>query len=134
MDSTSAAGVNSIVFVTSAVASPFFGACIDAVGCNLVWVAVGVLMTAGVHICFAFTTVTPSPFLLMIVLGLSYSILASSLWPMIGLVVPQHKRGTAYGLVQSVQNLGLGLISLLTGLIVDCKVLLSFLATCLRMT
>ncbi|KAH9277442.1 Major facilitator superfamily domain-containing protein 1 [Echinococcus granulosus] len=57
----------------------------------------------------------------MCCLGLSYSVLASSLWPLVGAVLPQYQRATAYGLIQSVQNLGLGLISLLAGYIADTK-------------
>lgn len=31
-------------------------------------------------------------------LGLSYSLLACALWPMVAFVVPEHQLGTAYGL------------------------------------
>ncbi len=38
---------------------------------------------------------------------------------MVALIVPKQQLGTAYGLMQSVQNLGLATISLLTGYLVD---------------
>lgn len=31
-------------------------------------------------------------------MGLSYSMLASALWPMVALVIPEHQLGTAYGM------------------------------------
>jgi len=31
-------------------------------------------------------------------MGLSYSILACALWPMVAYVVPEHQLGTAYGM------------------------------------
>lgn len=31
-------------------------------------------------------------------LGVSYSLLACALWPMVAFVVPEHQLGTAYGL------------------------------------
>lgn len=65
----------------------------------------------------AFTFV--NPYVSMILMGISYSTLAASLWPMVALIVPKQQLGTAYGLMQSVQNLGLALISLLTGYLVD---------------
>lgn len=34
---------------------------------------------------------------------------------MVALIVPKQQLGTAYGLMQSIQNLGLASISLLTG-------------------
>ena len=35
----------------------------------------------------------------MVILGIGYSTLASSLWPVIALVVPLHRQGTAFGKV-----------------------------------
>ena len=55
----------------------------------------------------------------IIIMGLSYSLLASALWPIAALVIPEHQLGTAYGLMQAIQNLGLALITMLAGLIVD---------------
>lgn len=58
----------------------------------------------------------------MFVMGMAYSILASSLWPLVAYLLPPSHRGTAYGLIQSVQNLGLGLVSIFAGYLVDVKV------------
>ncbi|KAK1116424.1 hypothetical protein K0M31_019063 [Melipona bicolor] len=52
-------------------------------------------------------------------MGLAYSMLASSLWPLIALVTPEYQLGTAYGIAQAVQNLGLAVVSILAGIIVD---------------
>jgi MFS family permease len=38
---------------------------------------------------------------------------------MVALVVPEHQLGTAYGIMQSVQNLGLAVITGVAGYIVD---------------
>jgi len=38
---------------------------------------------------------------------------------MVALVVPEHQLGTAYGIMQAVQNLGLAVITMLAGYIVD---------------
>lgn len=37
-------------------------------------------------------------FVLQSVLGLAYSLLASALWPMVSLIIPEHQLGTAYGM------------------------------------
>jgi len=55
----------------------------------------------------------------MVVMGLAYSLLASALWPMVSLVVPDYQLGTAYGIMQAVQNLGLAVITSVAGYIVD---------------
>lgn len=44
---------------------------------------------------------------------------ASTLWPLITLIVQKNQEGTAFGIAQAVQNLGLALISMLAGSIVD---------------
>uniref|UniRef100_A0A8C1UVW2 Major facilitator superfamily domain containing 1 n=1 Tax=Cyprinus carpio TaxID=7962 RepID=A0A8C1UVW2_CYPCA len=56
-------------------------------------------------------------------LGLSYSLLACALWPMVAFVVPEHQLGTAYGFMQSIQNLGLALMYryMAAGSILDLK-------------
>merc|ERR1712178_304068 len=51
--------------------------------------------------------------------GLAYSVLASALWPMVAVVIPEYQLGTAYGIMQSVQNLGLAVVSLVAGKLVD---------------
>lgn len=57
----------------------------------------------------------------MCLLGLSYSLLACALWPMVAYLVPEHQLGTAYGFMQSIQNLGLAIISIIAGIILDTR-------------
>ena len=101
----------------SAFASPICGFLIDLAGFNTLWVTGAIIGTIGSHVMMAFTFI--NPYVPMCLMGVSYSLLAASLWPMVALIVPKHQLGTAYGLMQSVQNLGLALISLLTGFLVD---------------
>ncbi|XP_071529580.1 lysosomal dipeptide transporter MFSD1-like isoform X2 [Panulirus ornatus] len=111
--------VSSIVYIISAFASPVLGFVVDRTGRNVLWVFIAVLVSIASHALLTFTFL--SPFIAMSILGLAYSLLASALWPMVSLVIPEHQLGTAYGMMQSVQNLGLALISMLAGLIVDLK-------------
>lgn len=37
-------------------------------------------------------------FLPQVVMGLAYSVLASALWPMVALIIPENQLGTAYGM------------------------------------
>lgn len=132
LDASTAGAVNSLVYIISAAASPVFGFCIDRSGKNVFWVLTGVVITIGCHGLLAFTFVTP--WVAMIIMGFAYSILASSLWPLVAMVVPQHQIGTAYGIMQSVQNLGLAVVTIVAGKIVDAKgylVLEVFFLACL---
>lgn len=67
----------------------------------------------------AFTFI--NPWVPMCVMGMGYSILACALWPMVAIVIPEHQLGTAYGIMQSVQNLGLAVTPLIAGWLVDLK-------------
>lgn len=109
--------VNSMVYIISAVASPLLGLLVDKVGKNVFWVCVSILASIGCHALLAFTFV--NPYVPMCLLGIAYSMLASALWPMVALVIPEYQLGTAYGIAQAVQNLGLAVITLVAGKIVD---------------
>uniref|UniRef100_A0A673BP45 Lysosomal dipeptide transporter MFSD1 n=1 Tax=Sphaeramia orbicularis TaxID=375764 RepID=A0A673BP45_9TELE len=112
-----ARAVNSIVYIISAPASPVLGFMVDKTGRNVVWVIFAVVTTLAAHMMLAFTFW--NPWIAMSLLGISYSLLACALWPMVAFVVPEHQLGTAYGFMQSIQNLGLALIAMAAGAILD---------------
>jgi hypothetical protein len=41
-----------------------------------------------------------TPYVAISALGLFYSLLASALWPIAALIIPEYQLGTAYGLMQ----------------------------------
>lgn len=92
----SANAVNSILYIISAFASPLFGFVVDRLGRNIFWVFLSILVTIGAHALLAFTFL--NPYVAMIIMGLAYSMLASALWPMVSLVIPEYQLGTAYGM------------------------------------
>ncbi|XP_053213890.1 major facilitator superfamily domain-containing protein 1-like isoform X2 [Panonychus citri] len=115
--------INSSVYTISAVISPILGIIIDKVGRSIFFVFLGTCVTLLGHSLLAFTFV--NPWVGIICLGLGYSTIACALWPMIPDIVPEFRLGTAYGVVQCVQNLGLALANMAAGQIVDS---LGFLA------
>eukprot|EP00052_Salpingoeca_macrocollata_P011712 m.90524 g.90524 ORF g.90524 m.90524 type:complete len:180 (-) comp18170_c0_seq2:76-615(-) len=89
-------------------------------------------MTTGCHMMLGYTFITP--YVPIIIMGFAYSILACALWPMVAFIIPEHQLGTAYGFMQAVQNLGLAVISMVSGMLVDQKGYLwleVFFAACL---
>ncbi|XP_025191928.1 major facilitator superfamily domain-containing protein 1-like [Melanaphis sacchari] len=109
--------INGIIYIISSICAPALGLVIDKTGRNLFWVFLSILGTLVSHMFLAFTFV--NPYIAMFTMGLSYSMLASALWPLIAMVIPEHQMGTAYGIAQSVENLGLAVVALLSGIIVD---------------
>ena len=55
-----------------------------------------VYLFVGCHSLLAFTYITP--YVAMILMGVAYSVLAASLWPLVAYFVPENQLGTAYGL------------------------------------
>lgn len=117
LDQSTANTIDSIIYVISAFISPVLGILVDYTGRNLSWVFLSIVVTALSQCILAFTFWPP--LMAMILMGIGYSILACALWPMVSLVIPEHQLGTAYGIMQSVQNLGLGTVVLAAGFIVD---------------
>ena len=68
---------------------------IDLFGRNLLFVLVAVLGTLLGHCLLAYSYV--EPYVAVVAIGLSYSLLASALWPMVTFVVPSKAIGTAFG-------------------------------------
>ncbi len=58
-------------------------------------------------------------FVPIFILGSSLSLSYASLWPLISFIVPAAQLSSAYGIMQSLQNLGLVLSGIVTGLLVE---------------
>lgn len=114
-----AAAADSVVYMISAITSPFIGLMVDKMGRNLVFLLVAGLLVMMSHMLMAVTFI--NLWIPMIALGFGYSIMCSALWPLVALVVPQNKLGTAYGVMQAIQNLGLAVAANVTGMLVDWK-------------
>ena len=81
----------------SAVLAPTLGFVIDISGRNVAWVLFSCVMTLIAHCILVFQGSQISAYIAMVIMGVGYSTLASSLWPLIAYVIPLHRQGTAYG-------------------------------------
>ena len=97
-----------VLIFRSAILSPLLGYVVDRTGRNLYWLMGSITATIIAHALLAFLFV--HPVVPLILMGISYSILAASLWPMVAFLVEQKMLGTAYGFMQSIQNLGLAVM------------------------
>ena len=96
MTSKSANFITGLIYLISAFASPVFGILIDKTGRNMLYVFTSIVATMVGHGCLAFTYL--NPYVPIVVIGLAYSLLASSLWPIAALIIPEYQLGTAYGM------------------------------------
>ena len=103
-----ASALYSLPFFISAGIAPFLGICVDKIGRRGVLVVISSLLVViscaltGFLVSLSFTTESYTCLIPLILLGLAYSVYASSLWPSIPLVVKPTMLGTAFGLVTSV--------------------------------
>jgi len=58
-------------------------------------------------------------FLLIIILGIGFSLVPSAMWPSVPKIIPENQLGTAYALIFLVQNVGLMLVPALIGWVLD---------------
>ena len=101
----------------TAIMTPIIGTFIDRLGKGITVMIYGSIILFVVHISFAFTMF--SPYVLMILLGIAFSLVPASMWPTMVNMVKESQVGTAYGLMYSIQNLGLWGFHILAGIILD---------------
>jgi MFS family permease len=105
--------------------TPFFGNLYDRKGRGASIMLVGALMLVGVHVIFALPILDHwlIAVLVMIVLGVAFSLVPSAMWPSVPKIIPEKQLGTAYALIFWVQNWGLMGVPALIGWVLEryCK-------------
>jgi len=97
--------------------TPLFGFLIDRKGRAATAMIFGSIILISIHLLFALTNI--APYIPMILLGVSFSLVPAAMWPTTVKLVDEKQIGTAYGLMYSIQNLGLWGVPLLAGIILD---------------
>ena len=115
-----AGAIPSILPYTSIVLTPLFGAWFDKKGYGATMMVIGsVLLTITL---FVFAMPLNSSWIavtLMCVLGIAFSLLPAALWPAVPKIVPMKQLGTSYSIIYYIQNIGLMLIPVLIGKVLE---------------
>jgi MFS family permease len=77
----------------------------------------GSLLLVAVHLMFALTRI--NPYIPMFLLGVAFSLIPAAMWPSVTKIVEEKRLGSAYGLMFSIQNIGLWAFPLLIGKVLD---------------
>ncbi|MGZ2371980.1 MFS transporter [Ancylomarina sp. YFZ004] len=109
--------ISSMLPIGTMIFTPLFGFIVDKYGRAATLMIYGSLILVLVHTCFAFTTI--NPYVLMVILGIAFSLVPASMWPSVAKIVDEKRIGTAYGFMFSVQNIGLWIFPILAGLVLD---------------
>lgn len=104
------------LFIGAIVFTPLFGMVVDWKGKSASLMIYGAMILVLVHVILAFTTI--HPVIPIIALGVAFSLVPAAMWPAVAKIVPENRLGTAYGMMFSIQNLGLWGFPLIAGKIV----------------
>jgi len=109
--------VTSLLPLGTMIFTPLFGFLVDRKGHSATAMIIGAATLLFVHLIFALTPLQPHFFLIL--LGISFSLVPAAMWPSMVKLVKEKEIGTAYGLMYSVQNLGLWGVPILAGMVLD---------------
>jgi len=109
--------VTSLLPLGTMVFTPLFGFLVDRKGRSATAMILGAATLLFVHLMFALSPFKPHTFLIL--LGVAFSLVPAAMWPSMVKLVREKEIGTAYGLMYSVQNLGLWGVPILAGMVLD---------------
>lgn len=119
IDAASAAKLFSCFPILAMVMTPVLGIFLDRVGKGASMLMAGSIIMIVCHLSFAFLLpVLPQKWfalLLIVVLGVSFSLVPAALWPSVPKIIDEKILGSAYCLIFWVQNIGLCLVPVLIG-------------------
>lgn len=101
--------------------TPIFGGYIDKRGRAASIMLLGSAMLIGVHFIYAIPAIDYwlVAIVLMIILGIAFSLVPSAMWPSVAKIFPVSQLGTAYALIFFIQNIGLWGIPTMIGKVLD---------------
>ena len=107
--------------ILAMVLTPFLGAFLDNKGKGATMLMLGAIIMIVCHLSFAFVLpLFPQKWfalLLIVVLGVSFSLVPAALWPSVPKIIDPVILGSAYSLIFWIQNIGLCLVPLLIGVV-----------------
>ncbi len=119
IDAASAAQLFSCFPILAMVLTPVLGIFLDRIGKGASMLMAGSVIMIVCHLCFAFLLPAfPSKafaLVLIVVLGVSFSLVPAALWPSVPKIIDEKILGSAYCLIFWVQNIGLCLVPMLIG-------------------
>jgi MFS family permease len=118
--------IPSVLPLGTVLLTPLFGSIYDKKGKGATIMILGALMLVGIHALFSVPGINQWVYAvcLTVLLGISFSLVPSAMWPSVTKIIPEKQLGTAYALIFWVQNIGLMGVPLLIGVVLDkwCKI------------
>ncbi len=123
VDSATAAQLFSCFPILAMCLTPLLGIFLDHKGKGASMLMIGAVIMIVCHLSFAFLLpVFPYKWfavLLIVILGVSFSLVPAALWPSVPKIIDEKILGSAYCLIFWIQNIGLCLVPLLIGVVLN---------------
>jgi len=130
MQKDDASTVKGIPYSMSAVLAALMGFTVDRLGRKPFWQFVSSMLMVLAYFILTLSPVSSTVVLFgstypvgailgVVVMGISYSLLAASLWPCIAILVDENIAGTAYSIMNATQNAALAVASVIAPSIID---------------
>lgn len=105
--------------------TPLFGGIYDKKGRGATIMIIGAFLLLFVHLMFSIPVLNNwiLAVILMIILGIGFSLVPSAMWPSVAKIIPEKQLGTAYALIFWIQNIGLMGVPFMVGKVLEnfCK-------------
>jgi MFS family permease len=127
VDPKFAGSIPSLLPFGTIILTPLFGSIYDRKGKGATIMLIGSLMLLTVHAFFTLPSLDNYivAIVLILLLGVTFSLVPSAMWPSVPKIIPEKQLGTAYALIFWVQNWGLMGMPLLIGWVLDKYCILS---------
>ena len=101
--------------------TPIFGNIYDRIGKGVTIMVIGAFLITFVHLIFSIPGLhsVVVAIILVILLGIGFSLVPSAMWPSVAKIIPESELGTAYALIFWIQNWGLMGVPMLIGWVLD---------------
>lgn len=101
--------------------TPVFGTLYDRIGRGATLMIIGSGLLLIVHVLFALPVLNYWWFavIVMIILGIAFSLVPSAMWPSVPKIIPMKQLGSAYAIIFYIQNIGLSLVPVLIGSVIE---------------
>ncbi len=125
VETEAASKIFSIFPIGAMCLTPVLGAALDYIGKGASMLIFGAVLLTGCHLMFAFFPFVPGEtlsmvimYVVIIVLGISFSLVPASLWPSVPKLIDGKVLGSAYSAIFWIQNVGLMSVPMLIGYVV----------------
>ena len=101
--------------------TPLFGGIYDKKGKGATLMILGSVLLTIVHLLFAMPLLNEWWFavIVMIVLGIAFSLVPSAMWPSVPKIIPMKQLGSAYAIIFYIQNIGLSMVPVMIGKVIQ---------------